>query len=266
MVFKMGRRGMKWTQSWSKSLQNACKLLCKFMIKHNLVSFFVKYLEEVKVQYLRKQKHIQILKCNSRRGYIFQLTLTTVYSAAQACIIRETKHTSPRRIRKSVKPFSLPFLFELHMPSIFFWSTKIWNWIHFLPPSNSPCCVHMSSWPGCDIRRWQWHLPWCRHSPGVMTDWSLSYVTLISWSETGRQSTNRSGDKKIWTVFVFTYFCLSNLIYVVIEEEDHNESMYNVYINQEVRIRKFELILMLSLVTVSIWTLSQCIVVILSDY
>ena len=56
MVFKMGRRGMKWTQSWSKSLQNVCKLLCKFMIKQNLVSFFVKYLEEVKVQYLRKQK------------------------------------------------------------------------------------------------------------------------------------------------------------------------------------------------------------------
>ena len=64
------------------------------MIKHNLVSFFVKYLEEVKVQYLRKQKHIQILKCNWRRGYIFQLTLTTVNSAAQACIFRETKHNA----------------------------------------------------------------------------------------------------------------------------------------------------------------------------
>ena len=50
--------------------------LLKFMIKQNLVSFFVKYLEEVGTtlwaplppppdsQYLRKQKNIQILKCN----------------------------------------------------------------------------------------------------------------------------------------------------------------------------------------------------------
>ena len=88
------------------------------MIKHNLVSFFVKYLEEVKVQYLRKQKHIQILKCNWRRGYIFQLTLTTVYSAARACIIRETKHTSPRRIRRSVKLFFLLLLVALPLPGI----------------------------------------------------------------------------------------------------------------------------------------------------
>ena len=46
------------------------------MIKQNLVSFFVKYLEEVGTtlsaeppdsQYLRKPKNIQILKCNDLR-------------------------------------------------------------------------------------------------------------------------------------------------------------------------------------------------------
>lgn len=93
MVSWMGRRrGMKWTQSWSKSLQNVCKLLCKFMIKQNLVSFFVKYLEEVKVQYLRKQKTHSNIKMQLVRWVIhFPVnTETPVYSAMQACIIRET--------------------------------------------------------------------------------------------------------------------------------------------------------------------------------
>ena len=41
-------------------------------------------------------KNIQILKCNLRMSNIFQLNLTPVYSAAQACIIREKKHTFPK--------------------------------------------------------------------------------------------------------------------------------------------------------------------------
>ena len=168
------RRGMKWTQSWSKSLQNVCKLLCKFMIKQNLVSFFVKYLEEVKVQYLRKQK---------------------THSNIKMQLVRWVIH----------------FPVNPHREDSLFCNASLHN-------HRETHRVPMSSWPGSDNR----HLPlsplvW--PLPGVPSQGAMTalithhspHVTLIASSSQGRQSTNRSGDKKIWTDFVFTCFCLLTL-------------------------------------------------------
>ena len=107
-------------------------------------------------------KNIQILKCNLR-SYIFQLTLTTDYSAMQACII-----------------------------------------ILFIETQTH--CVPLSPIWGCDNR----HLPRGGHMMSHQGRWQPDHSSLASCHShhPGRQSTNRSGDKKIWSDFVFTGLCL----------------------------------------------------------